>query len=486
MSSMESPKLKYWHMVFVLSGVTFLAGASNLSIVIALPTIAQDFESSLFIIIWVMLAFSLVSNALSIPMGRLADMHGRKSLLLIGIAIFAIGNLLAYFAQDAVQLVVFRIVQGVGGAMTAGLSQAIAVDVAPKSSRGKALGIATSGWSIGTLSGPVIGGLFLTLSSWRGIFLIFAITSAVIALAVLFILPTIKAQKTESRFDFIGATLFPASLASILVAMTLGMDPRLGTSFQIPLVAISIVLFLLFLVVERKGKYPMIDFRLLKDRQYAFGLSLGGLYTLSHQGFPIAITFYLVSLRSFSSLEVAAILMIAPVMGLLGPLAGWISDKTALGLPIGIGFVLVAFAFLGLSLWTATLSFLGVALLAGLIGVGALLVWTPTTSMTLGAVEKANLGVGASILFTTRQVGSQMSQAIFIVVIGSFVGGAAEKIFRTGSSPSITEVSSGIFGMSVVFQLNMIVAFVGFAVALLAVKMRKSFPESRREDKSEP
>ena len=475
MFPMEPPKLKYWRMVFVLSSVNFLAGASNLSIVLALPAIAADFGSSLFIVIWVMLGYSLVSNALSIPMGRLADMYGRKRLLLIGISIFGIGNLLAFFAQDATQLVAFRMIQGVGGAMTAGLAQAIAVDVAPRSTRGRSIGIASAGWTIGTLSGPPIGGLILAFTTWNVIFLVFAIASAFVALSIVVILPKIRAVRSESGFDFIGATLFPLSLASLLIAMTLGMDPRLGTSFQIPLIIISAVLFSLFLIVEKRGKYPMIDFRLLKDKQYAFALSLGGLYTLSHQSLPVALTFYLVALRGFSGIEVVLILLIAPVVNMLSPVGGWISDKISYTVPIGLGMLLVGIGFLGFSLWTGTLSFFGIALLSGVIGLGGVLTWTPITSMALGAVARDNLAVGASILFSTRQVGAQMSLALFIVVIGSFVGGAAEQIFRTGSNPSVSEISSGIFGMQVVFQLNTIVMFVGLLLALLTLRYRKSF-----------
>jgi len=475
MFPMEAPKVKYWRMVLVLSGVTFLSGASNLSIVLALPAISQEFGASLFVIIWVILGYSLISNALAIPMGRLADMYGRKNLLLVGLSIFGIGNLLAFFSQDTTQLIAFRVIMGIGAAMTAGLAQAIAVDVAPKSSRGKALGIATSGWSIGVLSGPVIGGVLLTMTTWRVIFLVFAVVAAMVAISAIVLLPKIKAAKVGSHFDFIGALLFPLSLASILMAMTLGMDPRLGTSFQIPLVVISLVLFVLFVVAEKKGKYPMIDFRLLKDKQYSIALSLGALYTFSHQGFPIAITFYLVALRGFSSLEVAMVLIIAPIIGLLGPIGGWISDKVTVVIPIGIGFLLVAIGFLGLSLGTATLSIFGLLLMAGVIGVGALLAWTPTTSMALGAVGKENLAVGASILFSARQVGSQMSQGLFILVIGAFVGGAAEQIFRRGSNPSVSDISSGLFGMQTIFQLNMLVAVVGFLVALLALRYRKSF-----------
>ncbi|MEK0325266.1 MAG: MFS transporter [Nitrosopumilus sp.] len=459
---MEVPKVKYWRMVLVLSGVTFLSGASNLSIILALPDIAQEFGASLFVIIWVVLGYSLISNALAIPMGRLADMYGRKKLLLVGLSIFGIGNLLAFFSQDITQLVGTRIIMGVGAAMTAGLAQAIAVDVAPASSRGKALGIATSGWSIGVLSGPVIGGLLLTLTSWRIIFLLFAVFAVFIAISAIILLPKIKTARLGGHFDFIGAILFPLSLASMLMAMTLGMDPRLGTSFQIPLFVISLVLFALFVVAEWKGKHPMIDFRLLKDKQYSFALGLGGLYTLSHQGFPVAITFYLVALRGFSSLEVAMVLIIAPIIGLLGPVGGWISDKVSVVIPIGIGFFLVAIGFLGLALGTATLSILGLLLMAGVIGVGALLAWTPTTSMALGAVGKENLAVGASILFSARQVGSQMSQALFVLVIGSFVGGAADQIFRRGSDPSVSDISAGLLGMQTVFQLNMLVAVAGF------------------------
>jgi len=295
-------------MMAALSGINFLVGVSSLSIILALPTIIDDLQSSIFVLIWVVLVYSLVTNALAIPMGKLGDLYGRKQMMIIGLSIAGIGHILAYLAADANQLILFRIIQGIGGSMTAGLVPAVVTEVSPRAIRGRAIGLTSSGWAIGSLGGPVIGGVILTLSTWRNIFLLLAIMTAIVLMVVIMKVPKMNKGKGEFRFDVMGAFLFPASLATLLIATTLAMDPRVRGSIQIPLYIVSALLFVLFVLVEKKGKFPMIDFRLLRSRDYTLALSIGGLSTFSHHGLPIAMTFYLLTLRGFSNLETASIL----------------------------------------------------------------------------------------------------------------------------------------------------------------------------------
>jgi len=477
----EGVHYNHWRIIAALSGITFLVGASNLSIILALPTMVDDLQSSIFIVIWVVLIYALVSNALAILMGRIGDLYGRKLVLIIGLAIASFGLFLAYLAPDANTLILSRIIQGIGGSMTAGMTQAIAVEVVPQKIRGKAIGIVTSGWALGALGGPVIGGIILTVSSWRNIFLTLAIATVIVLIVIMIILPKMNKAKGEFRFDFIGASLFPASLASLLIAMTIGMDPRVGGAFQIPLYILSAILFVLFVMVEKKGKFPMIDFQLLRNREYSIAISLGGVYTLAHHGFPITMTFYLLTIRGFSNLETAGILMIIPLLSLLNPVGGWISDKVSHRIPILLGMGIIAVGYLGLSLRIPNLSFNELVFFVSLIGIGGFLSWSPTTSMALGAVRRDVLGVASSILFSMRAVGSQIGQAMVITILAFFVAGNLDTIFRMSGSPSVSDTSVALLGIQFVFAASVIVLVIGIGLVLL-IRSKQPKLESREKE----
>ena len=466
---MEKVQYRLWHILPALAGITFLVGASNLSLILALPAMVEDLDSTIFVIIWVVLAYTLVTNIGAIPMGKLGDIYGRRRMLIIGLSISIVANLLSFSATDANQLIVFRIIAGIGGSMTAGLVQAVAVDIAPKESRGRAIGFVTSGWAVGSLGGPVIGGVILTVTSWRSIFLFLAGATIIVLIIASMIIPKLGAGSRSFKFDFLGASLFAGSLTSLMVAMTIAMDPRVGGTVQNPLFALSAILFLLFLLAERRSKFPMIDFKMIRSRQYSLAISLGGLYTLAHHGFAITMTFYLLSLRGFSTLETAAILMIIPFFGLMNVVGGWISDKISFRIPVTLGIVIMIFGYLGLSLRAANLTLAELVLYVSLAGIGGLLSWVPTTSMALGAVKKVDLGVASGILFSLRSAGGQIGQALVIFILAVFTGGNLDTIFRVSGSPSVTDLSRAFVGVQYAFAASVVIFVISLGIMLVSV-----------------
>jgi len=178
-------------------------------------------------------------------------------------------------------------------------------------------------------------------------------------------------------------------------------------------------------------------------------------------------TFYLLAIRGFSNLETAGILMIIPLLSLLNPIGGWISDKVSHRIPILLGMGIIALGYLGLSLRIPNLSLNELVFFVSLIGIGGFLSWSPTTSMALGAVRRDVLGVASSILFSMRAVGSQIGQAMVITILAFFVVGNLDTIFRISGSPSISDTSAALTGIQFVFAASVIVLVIGIGLVLL-------------------
>ena len=172
--------------------------------------------------------------------------------------------------------------------------------------------------------------------------------------------------------------------------------------------------------------------------------------------------------------------MIIPLLSLLNPIGGWISDKVSHRIPILLGMGIIALGYLGLSLRVPNLPFNELVFFVSLIGIGGFLSWSPTTSMALGAVGRDVLGVASSILFSLRAVGSQVGQAMVITILAFFVAGNLDTIFRISGSPSVSDTSVALVGIQFVFAASVIVLVNGIGLVLL---IRSNQPKLEKTEK---
>lgn len=463
----------------------FITGASLMFIILALPTMAIEFESPIFVIIWVLIAFSLMTTALAVPMGKLGDIFGRRSLFIAGFGIFALGSIISYFAPTAEILVGSRLIQGIGASMTVGLGQALVVQHSVASKRGRSLGIASSGWGIGALAGPVIGGLILQLGfGWRPLFLIMAVLGMAIAVLSIVTIPRIEPPKREGHYDWKGAGLFALTLSTLLIGMTVGMGRAVGNSLMIPMFLTSIIAFSLFLFTEMKAKNPMFDLRLLKSNLYGAAIGLGFLDTFTSHYLPLILTFYLQGLRGFDPLVTASVLVVGPVLALFDPVGGWIADKVGPAVPITTGLSMKLVGFILLVRGGEEISISYLIVIMAIIGLGAALTWTPITTMGLGSIPKRNLGAGAGLVYSSRIVGSMVSQAASILILAAVIGSRVDigKIF-TRSAEIIAGDQAFVFsGISSLYQITIFLTLIAVIFALTTIpKSRAMLARDRAE-----
>ena len=401
---------------------------------------------------WVSTAFLLTSALLLVPVGRFADMRGRKRVFVTGVLMYLIGSIAAWIAPTGTFLIATRVIQGSGGAMLGSTSLAILSSAFGPGERGKALGIQAASIYSGLSLGPVIGGLVTQSLGWRGVFLVQVPLAIALLAAAYFRLPTQKPTSRLVGFDWKGLGAYAVFLVGILYGMTALPDP-LGYAFLLA----GGIGFAALIRVERVVKNPLVDIELFRANT---GFALSNVaaflnYAAIHAaGFLLSL--YLQIVMGLSPRYAGLTLIAMPVVqATLSPLAGRLSDRIEPRViaSLGMGFTAAALLFLT-RLGADTPIHLVVAALA-LLGLGVALFSSPNTNAVMSSLPQEKYGLGAATLTTTRQAGMVMSMGVAMLVIGAMVGEV-----NVGSTPIPAFVGAVrlIFGLSALFCAAGVVA----------------------------
>ncbi len=413
---MKKPAYKWVALAVTTIGSLMVAIDSTI-VILALPNMLQELHSNLVRMTWVIIGYLLVNTVLLLIFGRMADMFGRVRLYNLGFVVFTAGSVLCGFAQTDTMLIVSRLVQGTGGAMLAANGMAIITEVFPAEQRGQAMGFNAITWGLGSMLGPVLGGIILTISSWRWIFLVNLPIGIVATLAAYLLLHDVAPNPKGERFDVLGALLFSGGLVALLLGITGGIGPGWLSPGILGLFAVSIICLVAFVVREQHTQHPMLDLHLFENRQYAFSVAAAALQSLSVFAVNFLLIFYLQGVRGYSPLTAALLILPLPVLtSIVGPLSGRWSDHRGGIMPATMGLVVQCAALLLLVLLRPATPYLVLALALALLGLGGGLFWSPNTSMTMGAAPRNRLGVASATLNTMRNLGMVLSFALALAV----------------------------------------------------------------------
>jgi EmrB/QacA subfamily drug resistance transporter len=410
---------KYW--VFVaLSIGTFAQVVTHGSTVVALPTIADHFGIDIPTAQWIVLGESLTIAALLLPMGRLSDIVGRKRLYLVGFGIFVTAAVLAGTSTNVVVLILAKVLQGSGAAITQGTSLAIIASVFPSSERGKGLGMNMSVVGAGGVTGLALGSLLVSSLGWRWVFL-FNIPSGILGFMAAFIVLDNQplGQKVQgNKFDWLGAGLSIGILLILLLALTSGY--RLGwTSAPIVLALLSVGIILGgFIWWELRVSLPMLELDLFKRRLFSLGVLAAFVAFLASNSMRFLMPFYLQGVLGYSVGKIGIIMVpTALVTAIVGPVSGRLSDRYGWkALNVG-GLAVSATGMFILSRITETTS-LGLVMGAMMLQSGGMFTFvSPNTSSILSTVERWRYGVVASLTNLTRNTAQVSSIALATAIV---------------------------------------------------------------------
>jgi len=408
------------------SSMAFISGSA---LGVALPAIQRDLGASGGDLLWIVNAFALLLAALMLVGGSLGDHFGRKRIYMIGIVIFTIASVLSGFAPSPQFLIAARAIQGIGGALMVPGSLAIISAYFDSNTRGQAIGLWSSTTSLMAIAGPVLGGVLAENGLWRVIFFI-NVPLAVLALWALWShVPESYDEEAAPELDYTGAVLVTAGMAGITFG-AIGIGEVGQAGFTRPDLMGSliggIVLLFVFVFWERRSKHPMLSLRLFKSRTFT-GANL--LTLMLYGALGLALFFLplnLVQVQGYG--ETITGFTLLPMMGLLivmSPRMGGFVDKYGPRLPLIIGPLVVAAAFVALAIpgvtkgpatywWTY---FPGTVLL----GLGMGMVVAPLTTSVMGAVPQHYAGVASGV----NNAMSRSSQ----VLATSIMGGIALLVF---------------------------------------------------------
>ena len=412
-----------------------LLGTSDFSIVaIAMPSLTAAFGASTSTVVWIALSYQLMVLGLALPMGRLGDQFGPKTIFAGGAFIYAAALALAAVAPGILTLIALRAVQGVGSAMMVSLSVGLVSTAFPANEKGKALGMMASVAGFGLMAGPALGGVLLDTLGWRSIFWARApFGFAAFALAAAY-LPNTRAT-ADRRTDFTGAALLFAALA--LMAVGLNRGPAMGwTSPPIALVlALSAAAMTAFVLHSTRASSPVVDLRMFRNPELSFAGALMLVTGVSAMAVTFLMPFYLLSSRGLTPIEAGFVMLCVPItFTFIPPFVGRLSDRIGPKTPttIGLGTSATAlFLFTGLTPATPVPVAAAMLLVAG---VGGSFFQAPNQSVIMRTAPQDRVGAVSALIPTLRYVGLivgvALAEAIFTSGLGDagLEGASAERV----------------------------------------------------------
>lgn len=405
--------------LFISTMASFLTPYMSSAVNIALPAISKELTMNTVLLNWVAASFLLASAVFLVPFGRIADIYGRKRILLYGISTYTFSSLLVALSNSAAQLIAARVLQGVGGAMIFGTGVAILTSVFPAQERGKALGINAAAIYFGLSSGPFLGGFLTQNFGWRSIFLINLPLGLLVVFFILWKLKGEWADEQGERFDLIGSVIYGLSLLGLMYGFSL-----LPSAWGVFLIFSGLIGVGLFGFWQTKTISPIFNISLFRRNRILIFSSLAALINYSATfalGFLLSL--YLQYIKGLSPQVAGVILVAQPLMQVIfSPLAGRLSDRFEPRLIASLGMTLTVmglFLFSFLSTDTALGFIIGSLLL---LGVGFAFFSAPNTNAIMGSVDRRYYGVASGILGTMRLVGQVFSMGIAMLVFIFYIG----------------------------------------------------------------
>jgi EmrB/QacA subfamily drug resistance transporter len=413
---------------------------------LALPAISRELDASLSGLQWSIDGYTVVLASCLIVSGATADRFGRRRVFQIGLLSFSAGSLLCGLAPSIEALVVFRVLQGLGGSMLNPVAMSIIANVFTEPrQRARAIGVWGSVVGISMAVGPLLGGFLVETVGWRAVFWI----NVPVGLAAIFLtrrfVPESRAERPR-RPDFVGLALIVVGLAALTSCLIEGESLGFGS----PLVAGGLLLaaaaFAALLVYERRRVDPLIELRFFRSLPFATATLLAVLSFTMFNGGLFLSSLYLQMTRGLSSVHAGLCLL--PIAGgliIFSPLAGrLVAAGRARWSLVGSGAAAAAAALL-LSGLTVDTPMPQLLLAFGLIGIGFGLVNAPITTAAVAGMPRAQAGVAAAVAATSRQIGATLGVAISGMIAGS---AAQSPAFAVSTRPFWWIVAAGGVGIA--------------------------------------
>ncbi|MBM7529391.1 MFS transporter [Brevibacterium luteolum] len=274
---------------------------------VALQTIQEDFDASNAQMQWMVSGYEIFYAALLLPAGFLADRYGRNRVLITGLLVFLLGSGLMATAASANQIIVWRVLMGIGGAVVPATTLAIIKHIFPAAKQARAMGVWSAVGGASVAVGPILGGLLVQFFPWWSIFLINVPIVAVFLIVIAKATPESKTP-TGNRLDVIGIVLSAAAVAALTFGLIRGGETAQWVGWDTAgMITLGVLLLIVLVIVERHRLAPMLDVSLLRHRAFATGTMSISLAYFALTGGTFLLVFYIQLIRGQTPLELGVL-----------------------------------------------------------------------------------------------------------------------------------------------------------------------------------
>jgi DHA2 family multidrug resistance protein len=404
-----------WLVAAAVAIGTFMVVLDTTVVNVSLPYIAGSLSATVDEATWALTSY-LAANAIVLPMsGWLAALLGRKRLLLVSVAAFAVSSLLCGLSLNLPMLIAWRILQGVTGGVMQPLSQAIMLEAFPPRDRGKAMGFFGIVVVVAPIIGPVLGGWLTETYSWRWIFYI----NVPVGLAGLMLMRTYVhdpayLRRGPQRIDYWGVGLLALGIGALQIALDKGQEEDWLASHLITILLILAPLCLAaFVIHELSTREPIVNLRVFRDRTFTTGTTLVTLMGVGLYGSLVMLPILMQTLMGYPAIEAGLALSPRGVGSLIAmPLAGLMLARGDPRKMLGVGFSLGAFTLLWFSWLDLSAGFWDFCWPQFVQGIAFGLLFVPLATATVDGVPRAEMGNATSLFNLMRNIGGSFGIAL--------------------------------------------------------------------------
>ena len=401
--------------------------------------------------LWLLLGYMVVTATLLVTFGRISDMFGRVRMYNLGFLIFAIASVLLWLTPGtgntgAIELIVFRLIQGVGSGFLFANSAAILTDAFPSNQRGLAMGINQIAAILGSVIGLILGGI-LSYFDWRLVFLVSVPVGIVGTIWAYLMLRETATIRTHQKLDWPGNITFALGLTLLLVGVTYGIEPYgsapmgWGSPLVIGMLVGGAALLAIFVTIELHVEDPMFRLELFKIRAFAAGNMSSFLASIARGGLQFMLIIWLQGIwlplhgYDYAVAPLWAGIYLLPLLAgfvLMGPMSGWLSDRFGARFFSTVGMLIQAVGFVLLTILPANFSYIWFALILFMLGVGQGMFSAPNTSSVMNSLPPDQRGAGSGMRATFQNAGSLASIGIFFSIVIAGLAASLPNTLTTG------------------------------------------------------
>lgn len=441
-------------LLFVIMISSFFNPFMGSAVNIALPSIGNELNMNAVSLSWIAMAFLLSSAIMMVPMGKLADIIGRRKILLWGNTFFVVSTLLCSFSFSGNMLIVSRFLQGIGSSMMVGSAMAIIISAFPPEIRGRIIGLNTMAVYIGLSAAPWLGGILTEHLGWRSIFYTNAAAGMIVILGILFFVRAEWAEARNDRFDLKGSVIYVASMLALMYGFS-----NLPEKIAVILTVAGITGLVFFVIVEQRMQFPVLSIHLFsRNRIFAFSNLAALINYAATFGITFVLSLYLQNVKGLTPADAGMLLMTQPVvMAITASISGRLSDRIDSQILSSMGMAIIVVGLMFLTFLKPDTKDLYLVVALFILGFGFGLFSAPNTNSVMSSVQKRFLGIAAATLGTMRATGQMVSMAIAAMAINIFLGNAPINIENT--QPFMKS-------LSVIFLIFAVLCFFGVFASL--------------------